>query len=359
MFSLLEEDQIRVLVSIKTGKSPREINRAHCLNLREKGCTIIEISEYLEFTPRTVINICNAYQEGGLQKALHDEDRSGRPKEFDARVESYIVATVCSDPPEGFDRWTLELIKGRLEDEQVVDYICLESIRLILQEHDLKPWRQKMWCVPSLDDEYIERMERVLDTYEMPYNKENPVVCIDEKPVQLTANVRQSIPMQEGQPKRVDCEYKRCGIANVFCGVEPLTGKYINKVTPTRKSPEFAEFLSDISEQYPEAKKITLIMDNLSSHNKKSLTDRFGDSEGCKLWNRLHIVYTPKHASWLNQAEIAIGIYQRQCLGGTRMPDLKTLTKKTAFWNKAVNRKKLPIKWAFTTEDARDKFGYK
>ena len=327
--------------------------------MREKGCAVIEISEYLELTPRTVINICNAYMEGGLEKALHDEERSGRPKEICSRVESYIVATVCSEPPEGFDRWTLELIKGRLEEEKVVDSISLESVRLILKEHDLKPWRQKMWSVPSLNDEYIERMEAVLDIYEMPYNKDNPVVCIDEKPVQLTADVRSSIPMAVAQPKRVDFEYRRCGIANVFCGVEPRVGQYFNKVTLTRKAPEFAEFLSDISKHYSEASKITLVMDNLSSHTKKSLINHFGSEKGELLWNRFHVVYTPKHASWLNQAEIAIGMYQRQCIGGTRIPDIKTLTKKTTFWNNAMNKKRKPINWTFTSDDAREKFDYK
>lgn len=359
MFSLSSSDQIKVLETIKTGTDAREINRAHCLNQREKGWSPIEISEALEFAPRTVIRICKSYEEGGLEKALQDDERSGRPVELGARIESYIVATVCSEPPEGFDRWTLELIKGRLEEESVIEKISKESIRLVLKEHDLKPWRQKMWCVPSLDNEYIKRMEQVLDVYEMPYDSEVPVVCIDEKPVQLTVDGREFIPMTEGKPKRVDYEYIRNGTANVFCGVEPKAGVYFNKVTKRRTALDFAEFIADLAVYYSNAKKIVLVMDNLSTHKKKSLTKLFGDKKGAEFWNRFHVVYTPKHASWLNQAEIAIGMYQRQCIGGTRMPNIKTLTKKTAFWNRTINKKKATINWTFSVEDAREKFDYR
>ena len=319
---------------------------------------MIEISEFLLMTPHTVINICSVYQEHGLDRALKDDPRSRRPQEFDARVTSKLVATVCSDPPEGFDRWTLDLLKEKLEQDKIVDSICRESIRLILQEHDLKPWQQKMWCVPSLNEEYITRMEAVLDLYELPHNPEVPVVCIDEKPVVLHADSRASIPMTEGKPKRVDYEYIRNGTTNVFCGVEPKAGVYFNKVTPSRSAFEFAQFLSEIAAHYKDAKKIILVMDNLSTHKEKSLLDFFGEKEGQKLWSRFHVAYTPKHASWLNQAEIAIGMYQRQCLGGTRIPDISVLKKKTAFWNKAINSKRATINWSFSKVDARDKFDY-
>jgi len=326
--------------------------------MRDKGLAVIEVAEFLEMTPRTVINICSTYEEYGLTRALEDDPRSGRPEEFDARVISQLVATVCSDPPEGFDRWTLDLLKEKLEGEKTVGSICRESIRLILQEHDLKPWQQKMWCVGTLNEEYIERMEAVLDLYELPHNTEVPVVCVDEKPVVLRADARAAIPMTESRPKRVDCEYIRNGTANVFCGVEPKAGIYFNKVTPSRPGAEFAQFIAEIAAYYPNAKKIVLVMDNLSTHKEKSLIDFFGEEEGRKLWGRFHVAYTPKHASWLNQAEIAIGMYQRQCLGGTRIPDIATLTKKTAFWNKAVNSKRATIKWSFSTLDAREKFDY-
>ena len=359
MFHLSKEDHVKVRKLIKTGKSAREINRAHCLNQRDRGLTTIEIAEFLEWTPRTVIEVCSTYMREGLERALKDDYRSGRPVEIDARIQSRIVALVCSDPPEGFDRWSLELLKATLEGDGTVERIGKESVRIVLREHDLKPWQQRMWCVGDLSDEYIERMEQVLDVYELPHDRQAPVVCIDEKPVVLRDDARARLPMAEGRRRRIDYEYVRKGTANVFCAVEPKAGVFFNKVTPTRCASEFALFLAEIASQYKGAKKITLVMDNLSTHTEKSLLNTFGDKEGSQLWKRFHVVYTPKHGSWLNQAEIAIGMYQRQCLGGSRIPDLETLTKKTAFWNRAVNTKNITIKWRFTKDDAREKFDYR
>lgn len=327
--------------------------------MRDKGVTVVEIADFLEMTPRTVINICSNYEDGGVERALYDDPRPGRPPEFDARVHTKIIATVCSDPPDGFDRWTLDLIKGKLEQDRTVQSISDETIRLVLREHDLKPWQQKMWCVPKLDDEYIARMEDVLDVYERAYNPRVPVVCIDEKPVVLHADCRTAIPMTDSQPKRVDYEYTRKGTANVFCGVEPKRGVYINTVTPNRSGAEFAKFIEEVVARYPQAKKIAMVMDNLSTHKKKSLTEHLGEEKGNALWARLEVHYTPKHASWLNQAEIAIGMYQRQCLGCSRIPEIKILRKKTAAWNRVLNSKKTTINWTFSKEDAREKFDYR
>lgn len=358
MLELTAEDHLRILETMKSGTSAREICRAYALNMRDKGFAVIEIAECLEITPRTVINICTTYEKSGLARALHDDPRTGRPPEFDARIEARIVATVCSDPPEGFDRWTLDLLKERLEHDKIVESIGRETIRLILQEHDLKPWQQKMWCIPALNEEYITRMEAVLDIYELPYNPEVPVVCVDEKPVVLHADARAAIPMSEGKPKQVDYEYVRKGTANVFCAVEPKAGVYFNKVTPTRSGAEFALFLAEVAHHYRDVKKIILVMDNLGTHKEQSLINLLGEEQGRKLWARFHVAYTPKHASWLDQAEIAIGMYQRQCLGGTRIPDFETLEKKTAFWNKAINSKHATINWTFSKLDAREKFNY-
>lgn len=357
MFSLSLKDQRQVILFIKTGNA-REVTRAHALNMRDKGAAIIEVADYLELTPRTVINICSTYREYGVERAVQDDPRPGRPIEIDDRTKCKIVATVCSDPPEGFDRWTLDLIKERVEKDGIVESIGRETVRLILKEHDLKPWQQEMWCVPELNDEFIERMEDVLDVYQMPYDPKKPVVCLDEKPVVLHGDTRESIPMKEGQPKRVDYEYVRNGSANMFVAVEPLMGTYINRATETRNAAEFAKFMDSVERKYSDASKIVLIMDNLSTHKEKSLVDYYGEKEGRKLWQRFEVHYTPKHGSWLNQAEIAIGMYQRQCLGDTRIPDMKTLRKKSNAWNKVVNRKKVIINWRFTKTDARDKFNY-
>lgn len=318
----------------------------------------MEAAEFLELTPRTVINICTTYEGGGLERALRDDPRPGRPPEFDDRVKSKIVATVCGDPPEGFDRWTLDLLKEQVERRAIVASIGKETIRLILREHDLKPWQQRMWCVPRLDDEFVRRMEDVLDVYERPYNPGKPVVCLDEKPVVLHGEKRAALPMTPGQSKRVDYEYVRKGTANVFCAVEPQVGAYFNKVTGTRDAFEFAQFLADLERSYRRAEKIVLVMDNLSTHTAQSLVVQFGPEAGTRLWKRFEVHYTPKHGSWLNQAEIAIGMYQRQCVRSTRTDSIKALRKKTDFWNRAINSKHATINWTFSKNDARAKFDY-
>jgi transposase len=353
-----EADKQELIQVIRRSTEPRTICRANALNMRSKGLSAAEVADFLEITSRTVFNIERNYLEGGLAHALIDDPRPGAPKKFDSRIEAHIVATVCSDPPEGFDRWTLELLRDRVMKEKIVTNISKEAIRLILREHDLKPWQQKSWCVPSLDEEYISKMEDVLEVYERPADPNRPLVCLDEKPIQLLEDVRPASGLKNGKARRQDFEYKRNGTANVFCAVAPHEGSYINLVTKNRKGKEFAKFVSSLSRRYINAEKIVLVMDNLNIHSKKSLTDFYGDVKGSELWNRFEVHYTPKHGSWLNQAEIAINVYARQSLGSTRIPDIESLRKRTAAWNRIANQKKVKIVWTFNRVKAKEKFGY-
>lgn len=216
-----------------------------------------------------------------------------------------------------------------------------------------------MWCIPELTPEFIERMEDVLNLYEKKYNSKEPVLCLDEKPVQLVKDARESIPGKPGSVKKRDYEYIRAGTANVFCTVEPKGGRHFTYVTKNRKGKEFAKVLNRIACIYSDVEKIHLVMDNLRTHSLKSLTDFYGQEKGNEIWNRFEIHFTPKHASWLDQAEIEIGIYSRQCLGKNRISDIDELRKITTAWNKEVNKKKLKINWKFTTKDARKKLNYK
>jgi transposase len=215
-----------------------------------------------------------------------------------------------------------------------------------------------MWCVAKLDEEYIARMEEVLAVYEKPLSEHEPVVCVDEKPVVLHQEVRPAVAMQPGRVARRDSEYRRCGTANVFCGVEPKAGRHFTKVTANRSSPEFADYLLDVAEHYPAADTIHLVMDNLSSHTRQAVVGRFGEKAGGWLWNRFTMHYTPKHGSWLNQAEIAISMFSRQCLGKRRIGDRASLRKETRAWNRRMNRGRVTIQWKFTRKQARRKFGY-
>jgi len=215
-----------------------------------------------------------------------------------------------------------------------------------------------MWCVGELDDEYIEKMEDDLETYERPYDPQEPVVCLDEKPVTLHAEVRPFTAAEPGREARRDSEYQRCGTANVFCAVEPKAGRHFTFPTPNRSGAEFAQVLFHLALAYPDATTIHLVMDNLNIHRRKSLTDFYGVEVGCQIWDRFTAHYTPKHGSWLNQAEIEIGIFSGQCLGSRRIPDLSTLRREAKAWNRRMNRNRVKIDWRFDRKAARRKFGY-
>jgi len=215
-----------------------------------------------------------------------------------------------------------------------------------------------MWCVGKLNDEYIAKMEDVLETYERPYNPAEPVVCLDEKPVTLHADVRPASAAMPGREARRDNEYERRGTANVFCAVEPKAGHHFTFATPDRSAFEFARVACELAMHYRQAKTIHLVLDNLNIHCQKSLTDAFGADMGTEIWNRFTIHYTPKHGSWLNQAEIEIGLFTRQCLGNRRIPDLKALRRESRAWNRRMNRDQVKINWQFDRRAARRKFSY-
>src|SRR3982750_3502200 len=218
---------------------------------------------------------------------------------------------------------------------------------------------KKMWCVAELDERYIAKMEDVLETYEQPYHRQEPVVCLDEKPVTLHAEVRPSSPAAPGREARRDNEYERRGTANVFCAVEPKAGRHFTFATPDRSGFEFARVAVTLAMAYPEAETIHLVLDNLNIHRRKALVDAFGAEMATEVWDRFTVHYTPTHGSWLNQAEIEIGLFSRQCLGTRRIPTLTLLRREAKAWNRRINRARTTINWKFDRRAARRKFGYK
>jgi len=216
-----------------------------------------------------------------------------------------------------------------------------------------------MWCVAELDAEYIARMEDLLALYEKPYAATEPVVCLDETPVSLHAEVRPSRPARPGHIAKRDTEYRRCGTANLFGVVEPKAGRHFTCATPNRSARAFARVIRRLVWTYPAARTIHLVMDNLNTHCEKSLVDHLGAQVGRALWRRLTVHPTPKHGSWLNQAEIELSLITRQCLGTRRISELGHLQRETRAWNTRANRVRTRIHWRFTRRDARIKFGYK
>jgi len=216
-----------------------------------------------------------------------------------------------------------------------------------------------MWVVADLDEQYIAKMEDVLEVYERPYDPREPVVCLDEKPITLHADVRPVSPAAPGREARRDNEYERCGTANVFCVVEPKAGRHYTFPTPDRSGFEFARVTVELALAYPEARTIHLVMDNLNIHRQKALADVFSAEMTAQVWDRFTVHYTPTHGSWLNQAEIEIGLFSRQCLGKRRIPSLKILKAEARAWNRRMNRDRVKIDWKFDRRAARREFGYK
>jgi hypothetical protein len=221
------------------------------------------------------------------------------------------------------------------------------------EKNEIKPWLVEEWCIPEASAEFVAKMEDVLDVYQRPYDPLHPVVCIDETNKQLIKETR--IPCAPGQPEKVDSEYERNGVADVFMIFEPLVGKRETIVTETRTAIDFAytlKFTSDV--MYPFAEKIVLVTDNLNTHSITSLYKAFSPDEAHRIANRFEWHYTPKHGSWLDIAEIEIGVMCRQALAKP-LPDMDSFNRQIKSWTLRRNIECSKVNWQFTTNDARIK----
>lgn len=201
---------------------------------------------------------------------------------------------------------------------------------------------------------FVAHMEMILDVYKLPYDPRFPVVCMDESPKQLIRETRDPIWAKPGQLLRYDYEYERCGVCNVFLASEPLVGKRILKVTERKTKQDWAIFIRELADLYKEAEKIILVMDNYNTHDPSSFYEVFQPFEAKKLWERFQFVYTPKHGSWLNMAEIELSVLSGQCLN-RRIDSIEEVRKECYAWLNHRNSKDAKINWRFTTDDARIK----
>ncbi len=200
----------------------------------------------------------------------------------------------------------------------------------------------------------MAHMERVLDIYKRPYDPKTPVICMDESPKQLIRETRISIRARPGSLEKYDYEYERCGVCSIFMANEPLAGIRYVKVTERRTKLDWAAFIKDIYDTYQEADKITLVMDNLNTHKPGSLYEAFPPELAKSFWDRFEFVYTPKHGSWLNMAEIELNVLNGQCLN-RRIDKLSEVIAECEAWQNHRNNKNATINWQFTPENARIK----
>lgn len=219
----------------------------------------------------------------------------------------------------------------------------------------LKPWQRQQWCIPKVGASFVARMEDVLDLYAEPYDAARPVVCFDEVPVQLIAERVAPLPMRPGTPWREDYEYIRRGTCNVFVMVEPLRGWRHFTVTERRANPDFADQMRWLVDRgYPNAERVRVVLDNLSSHTPEALYETFAPAEARRIVRKLEFHYTPKHGSWLNMAELELSVLARQCLQ-QRIPTPELLRELIGQYETRRNRDEATITWQFTAEQARVK----
>jgi len=208
---------------------------------------------------------------------------------------------------------------------------------------------------PEKSSEFVANMERVLDIYKKPYDEAFPVVCMDESPKQLIEEGKVGLPVKPGQEARVDYEYIRHGVVNIFMTNEPLKGTRMVEVTEFKTKKDWAKFIKRIADElYPDATKITLVMDNFKTHAASAFYETFEPKEAKRLWDRFEFIYTPKHGSWLNMAEIELHVLNGQCLN-RHIATMYKIKEEVAAWQENRNNKNSKINWQFTNGDARIK----
>lgn len=351
-------ERVQLVAMVLGGKGAfRRLKRAQILLAADSGSTDDEIARNVAVGTSTVYRTKQRFVEEGLERALSELPRPGAERKLGVVDESLLVAVACSKPPDGRARWTLQLLADEMVRLTVHDSVSDETIRRRLDELQLKPWQEKMWCIPKVDAEFVARMEDVLALYAEPPDERRPVVCFDETPRQLIGEERVPVRAEPGKRRRFDYEYVRNGTANVFMFVDVNRPWRHAKVTDQRTCIDFAECMRDlVDEHYPDAERIRVVLDNLSAHSAAALYQRFAPAEARRILSRLEFHFTPKHASWLNMVEIEIGVMVRQCLD-RRIAEKATLVSEIAAWERRRNRDRAGIDWMFTVDRAREKLG--
>lgn len=357
-----EEERKILKQQIKSGQwRAREILRANMLLLADVNGPYAmqdeEIAKRLECCIGSVINRRRRFAETqSIEDTIFDNYRSGRPTIVSGATDAHLTMIACSTPPEGYSSWSLNLIRDRLVTLNIIDAISCSTIGRTLKKKVIKPWLKQEWKIPPKEDAgFVCQMERVLDIYQREYDSKHPVVCFDESNKQHLTEVMKSLPTRPGNISKYDSEYIRGGVSNIFMFFEPLGGKRHVEVTKQRTAVDFAQAMKILTDKlYPNASKITVVLDNLNTHTKASLYKAFLPKEAKRIADKIILEYTPKHGSWLNMAELEFSVLSRQCLN-RRIPDQESLIKEIKAWEKDRNEKTVVTDWQFTVNDARIK----
>ena len=351
-----EREKLLALIGSGTAKA-RTLTYARILLKADGSWEDRTICEALDVSIPTIERVRKRFVFEGFETFLKPR-RIHRiySRKLDGEQEARVVALVCSSPPEGYARWSLRLLADRVVQLKIVDSISHETIRQVLDDNELKPWRKQEWCIPPhANAEFVYHMEDVLDVYKRPADPQRPLMCFDESPEQLVRETRQALPMQPGEPERYDYEYQREGVANLFMFFAPLQNWRHVKVTARRTKADWAECMRELVDvHFPHADKIVIVQDQLNTHSPACLYEVFTPTEAKRILDRLEFHSTPKHGSWLNMAEIELSVLNRQCLNRC-IPSHDALIHETKTWASQRNDKKATVNWQFATDDARIK----
>jgi len=335
----------------------RKVKRAQVLLAADEGYRDEDISALVGVGTSTVYRANKRFVEQPFEVVLDDDPRPGGSRKLTGKEEALLVATACSKPPAGRARWTMQLLANAFVSMTEHPSLSGETVRRRLAEKAIKPWQKKMWCIPKIDAEYVARMEDVLELYAGEPTSNEPVVCFDESPVQLIGETRFPVPASTGKPERIDYEYRRNGTANLFVFLDVHQPWRHVKVTDHRGSGDFAECMRDLVDlHYPQARRIRVVLDNLSTHTQAAIYRTFRAEEARRILRRLEFHFVPKHASWLNMVEIEIGVMKKQCLD-RRIGERDVLESELAAWEEDRNGDRARIEWLFTVDKARAKMG--
>jgi transposase len=354
----LSEQEKQKLKAIENNPKtkPRAQKRARILLLCEKypKWSIEQIAQALICSKSMVNKTKKNCIEQGVMECLTDKKRNRvYERSLDAKGEAMLVTLACSTPPEGRSVWTMQLLADELIELNCVETISDETVRRTLKKNEIKPWQKQSWVIPpTYDAEYVHKMEDVLDIYAKILPEDEMLICMDESTKQHIEDKREPIPTQKGQALKYDYEYIRHGVSSLFIFFSPDESWRKVMIDDYKRTIEWVHHMKTISDEFPQKRKIHVVLDNFKTHNPAKFYEYFEPKIARELIQKFEFHFTPKHASWLNMAEIEFSALFSQALN-KRIPSQEQLKKEVLAWETYRNQHTKSIDWKFTTSDAR------
>ena len=371
-----EKESLKSITHKGSKESARTIMHANILllsndDLDGKKKTNREIAEIFDISANTVNAVRYLYTNDGIEAALSRKSRITPPNasKITGEFEAQVIATVLSPAPVGRANWTLRLLAEHCMEKKYIVSISHTAIGEMLNTNEVKPHLSKYWCVPKENDaHFVAHMEDVLGIYQRPYNPKIPVICMDEKPIQLLDEVYERLAakplrtdpdtglVKHGELEKIDFQYERCGVASIFIFTEPLACWRYVKALNRRTKGDFAMMIKEIGDTfYPDVERLILIADNLNTHNISSFYEAYPPKTAYQLAQKFEFHYTPIHGSWLNIAECELSSLAVQALGNQRINSVGLLNEIMVDWQTDRNLRQKGVNWQFTNDDARIK----